>query len=196
MLYLACVNVIAMVVTGIGSAILIILGFAFCTSPIFTYVFCCFGTCIWFAETTTTILLALNRCLTLRNPILAKKLFEGFGRHTIDLWLCLPTATAALGFFYIRPFIVNSTYGGSFKDPYLGYPQFVATDLEYYQDQIHEAYNWVVATILVAIYAIFFVLMLINNRVAPLSQNTNATVRKAELKIQQKAGTMEEEPNF
>ncbi|KAI1702379.1 serpentine type 7TM GPCR chemoreceptor srt domain-containing protein [Ditylenchus destructor] len=183
MLYLACVNVIAMIVMGIGGSILIILGFAFCTSPIFAYVICCFGTCLWFAESTTTILLALNRCLTVRNPILAKTLFEGFGKHTIDFWLCLPTVTAALAFLYIRPFIVNSTYGGLFRNPYLGYENFVAPDPEYYQDKIHVAYNWIIATILVSIYVIFFVLMLINNRVAPLSDNTNATVRKRELRV-------------
>ncbi|KAI1705889.1 hypothetical protein DdX_13326 [Ditylenchus destructor] len=60
----------------------------------------------------------------------------GFGRHTIDLWLCLPTATAIWGFFYVRPFVVNSTYGGFFKDPYLGYANFAATDPEYVFVQI------------------------------------------------------------
>ncbi|KAI1695287.1 serpentine type 7TM GPCR chemoreceptor srt domain-containing protein [Ditylenchus destructor] len=152
MLYLACVNVIAMFVMGIVGSLLIIIGLTFCTSPIFTYVICCFGTCLWFAETTITILLAFNRCLTVRNPILAKKLFQGFGRHTIDLWLCLPTSTAIWGFFC-------------------------------YQDNIHVAYNWVIAIILVAIYAIFFVNMLINNRVAPMSENTNAIVCKMELRV-------------
>ncbi|KAI1695289.1 serpentine type 7TM GPCR chemoreceptor srt domain-containing protein [Ditylenchus destructor] len=183
MLYLACVNTIAMLLVGIWGGIMLILGYVYCTSPLFTYTFGCFATCLWFAETITTILLALNRCLTMRNPILAKRLFEGYGKHTIDFWLCLPTIGAIWGCLYCRPFLVNSIYGGHFKNPYLGYVNVSEAELLYYQDQVHVVYNWVIASILVTIYATFFIFLLVSNRMARVADSSSAMVRKREFSV-------------
>ncbi|KAI1712980.1 serpentine type 7TM GPCR chemoreceptor srt domain-containing protein [Ditylenchus destructor] len=124
-------------------------GSVFCNRPALLYTTGIIGLGMWYAETFTTLILAVNRCMMLYKPNLADRLFNS--RHSTTLWLALPTSISLIFSWYSPPLIFNSMSASSFANPHLHY----LPDNQYYHSPIHKYYNCFLVCALVSIYVIF-----------------------------------------
>jgi nematode chemoreceptor len=123
-----------MLMNGLETGILGLVGAVFCDSPTLIFVTGSVGLCeysrytslsarsipsaLWFAETSAELLLAINRCLELLHPDLAHHIYKG----NRTWWLCvIPTIYAITLAFFFEPILFSGLYFSWFFNPYVGY---------------------------------------------------------------------------
>ncbi|KAH7698246.1 Protein SRT-33, partial [Aphelenchoides avenae] len=90
MAYLGVIDSLSMTVAGILSGFFAINGIVYCSYPYteIIHLFGTFGLGFWFASSTTSVILAINRCTVVANPELGSRLFDGKMAY---VWLAIPT---------------------------------------------------------------------------------------------------------
>ncbi|KAI1690538.1 serpentine type 7TM GPCR chemoreceptor srt domain-containing protein [Ditylenchus destructor] len=118
MLYLGVVDTVGLLLTAFVCGIMSIKGIVYCQMPLFTFIYCNVGMFGWFACNTTTLLLAINRCMVLIDDDLADRLFKG-QRGT--LWLIIPTIVGLLGIWFSPPVVYNPIDSSAILNPHRHY---------------------------------------------------------------------------
>uniref|UniRef100_A0A915D5C1 Uncharacterized protein n=1 Tax=Ditylenchus dipsaci TaxID=166011 RepID=A0A915D5C1_9BILA len=117
MFFMGLIDVVIMIIPGFLTGIYSILGVMYCSNPLFQYFTGCAGTFLWALESSTSIVLAINRCLEIYSPQLGKRMFE---EKRVYMWMLI---TAVYSFFYSslsHPITFNGIYVSWFFNPHLG----------------------------------------------------------------------------
>ncbi|KAL3107456.1 hypothetical protein niasHT_014173 [Heterodera trifolii] len=154
MFYIAVTDMMAMLMNGIATGWLAIIGAVFCTHPNLTYILGAYGMSLWGAESTAELILALNRCMEICSPAMADILFSGYRTW---LWLMLPSIYGLYWFFFTMPHPFSGIYVSWFFNPHMGYLE----DLDkIYYNNVHDFHNYVVVTVIMGTYLAFSILLI------------------------------------
>ncbi|KAH7715793.1 SRT-39 protein [Aphelenchoides avenae] len=96
------------------------------------------------------MILALNRCVHIIHPGLAKRLFDG---PRVYVWLLIPLAIA-VAFLFFPPLVYNGVAFAWIVNPHYGY---LEDDGTRYSNHLHMVNNLVVSTGLLVLYATFVI---------------------------------------
>ncbi|KAL3097399.1 hypothetical protein niasHS_003847 [Heterodera schachtii] len=153
--YIGVTDMLVMLMNGLETGVLAIVGAVFCSSPALIYSSGSIGLSFWFAETGAEFLLAINRCLELVAPKLAHTLYHG----NRTWWLCVvPTVYAVILSLYTPPILFTGLYLSWFFNPYVGYVDDFG---KIYHNHMHTIHDTFVIFGLSAIYITFSVLLTI-----------------------------------
>ncbi|KAI1710628.1 serpentine type 7TM GPCR chemoreceptor srt domain-containing protein [Ditylenchus destructor] len=148
MLYLGVCDTIGLLCTGFMCGTISLNGTVFCQSPVFFYLICVKGLFFWFAGNTTTLILAINRCLVLYDDDLADRLFKG---RQGTMWLIIPTVVGILGMWVTPPFFYNPMDSSALFNPHRHY----LPDDQFFHSAVHFTYNWFIVIAIPTVYIIF-----------------------------------------
>ncbi|KAI1696677.1 serpentine type 7TM GPCR chemoreceptor srt domain-containing protein [Ditylenchus destructor] len=171
MLYLGIVDTVGLLLTAFVCGIMSIKGIVYCQMPLFTFVYCNVGMFGWFACNTTTLLLAINRCMVLYDDDLADRLFKG-QRGT--MWLIIPTTAGLLGMWLSPPVVYNPIDSSAILNPHRHY----LADEPFFHGRAHLIYNWFIVLAIPIIYitfAVFFANRLRTGGITAFSGNRKRT---------------------
>ncbi|KAH7704352.1 SRT-29 protein [Aphelenchoides avenae] len=152
MAYLAVVDSLTTLVAGIISGYFALNGIVYCSWP-YTPIIHVFGTVglgFWYATSSTSVILAFNRCMVMMNRDLASRLFDG---NMAYVWLAFPTCYIFVAILFGKPAVFTSIHVGWYANPHIGY--FDELSPKYYNFN-HMVHNVIVLIILTAIYVVFF----------------------------------------
>uniref|UniRef100_A0A915DQ07 Vomeronasal type-1 receptor n=1 Tax=Ditylenchus dipsaci TaxID=166011 RepID=A0A915DQ07_9BILA len=140
-----------------------IVGAVFCSYPTFIYFAGVFGNFCWVTESSTSIILAANRCIEMISPSLSEKLFEG---KRSWCWMAL-TCLYGLSFVtFTRPVLFNGIMDAGGLT---------------YANKLHTFHNNAVCLALLGLYALFVILYIIKSTVLgnqPLVSRHNAAAQR------------------
>ncbi|KAI1710706.1 serpentine type 7TM GPCR chemoreceptor srt domain-containing protein [Ditylenchus destructor] len=148
--FLGIVDILTIPANGIMTGYMAIVGTVFCSHPTFLYFSGPYGIFFWIIESTTAILLALNRCIEILSPNLADTLYRG-GRTW--LWMIPPVLYGLYFALFTKPVMFNGIYMAWFGNPHIGYiddPEGIT-----YGNHLHSFHNILVCFSLTALYFFF-----------------------------------------
>ncbi|KAH7701856.1 CRE-SRT-39 protein [Aphelenchoides avenae] len=155
MAYLGVIDCLSTTVAGTLSGYFAITGVVYCSWP-YTYVIHLFGTVglgFWFASSSTSVILAINRCTVMVDPVLGRRLFDG---RKVYVWLAFPTLYIVAACLFYKPLLYTSIYVGWYSNPHIGYYDEL---LPRYYNLPHIAHNMSVLVILTLLYSVFGVVL-------------------------------------
>nr|CAD2171729.1 unnamed protein product [Meloidogyne enterolobii] len=153
--YIGVTDMLVMLMNGLETGILGLMGAVFCDYPTLIYTSGSIGLSLWFAETSAELLLAINRCLELLNPKLAHDIFKG----NRTWWLTVvPSIYAVVLSLFTAPILFTGLYFSWFFNPYVGYNDDFG---KIYYNHAHTIHDTFVIFGLSAIYITFSVLLTI-----------------------------------
>ncbi|KAF7640496.1 hypothetical protein Mgra_00000319 [Meloidogyne graminicola] len=153
--YIGVTDMLVMLMNGLETGILGLMGAVFCDYPTLIYVSGSVGLSLWFAETSAELLLAINRCLELLNPKLANSIFKG----NRTWWLTVfPSIYAVILSLFTAPILFSGLYFSWFFNPYVGYNDDFG---KIYYNNAHTIHDTFVIFGLSAIYITFSILLII-----------------------------------
>ena len=178
MLFLGCIDVICIPISGFICGWCAFKGLIFCLSPKLLYISGAFGVACWGGCTSTVLVLGLNRCIELANRQLSNKLFAG--RKTY-YWLLFPTTTFIYFACFHTTVVFSSHAYAVFFDPYAGLPeragQVDSVNVSFrfkwilswrarfqYPHTVHSTYNLVFVTTLLLEYICLFIILFVKTR--------------------------------
>lgn len=123
----------------------------------------------WFASSSTSVILAINRCIVMLDPALGQLLFDGKMAY---VWLAFPTLYIVVACLFYKPLLYTSKYVGWYANPHIGYHDELAPKVcvitthtagkmerfQYYNVP-HMTHNMAVLVILTVLYATFFIVL-------------------------------------
>lgn len=118
MIFLGILDLHTSLYTGFWTGIVDVTGNVFCHWPKTELVIGCLHAAAWKAQTTATVLLALNRCLESFNKYYAEILFNG---KQIYFWMCLPILWGFQDIIWGPPIIFNPLLSILTYNPHEGY---------------------------------------------------------------------------
>ncbi|KAI1706881.1 serpentine type 7TM GPCR chemoreceptor srt domain-containing protein [Ditylenchus destructor] len=157
MFYLGIVDTAGIVVTAFIAGIQSIQGVVYCQSPVVNYVFVFVELFGWFAANTTTLILAINRCMVIYDDDVANKFFKG-RRGT--MWLIVPTIVGILGICLSRPLFFDPIDTGAVYNPHKHY----LPDDDFCPSAALITYNWFIVIAVPGIYFLFAAFLVIRFR--------------------------------
>uniref|UniRef100_A0A183CFJ9 G protein-coupled receptor n=1 Tax=Globodera pallida TaxID=36090 RepID=A0A183CFJ9_GLOPA len=163
-------DMMCLLLCGIVTGYLAIIGAVFCTAPTFIYICGTIALALWVIESTAEILLAFNRCLELSNSWLANLLFGG---KRIYLWMSMPTLYGLYFVLFTKPIIFNGIYVTWFQNPHVGYIDSFEDSYRNYVQYIHD---FIVVTVLPSIYLLLALIVLIKGRKFSAAGVANASL--------------------
>ncbi|KAH7708346.1 SRT-29 protein [Aphelenchoides avenae] len=107
------------------------------------------GISYWYATSTMSLILALNRCLVVLSPRHADEWFEG---RMAYFWLAVPQTYFVIAALFTKPALWNSIYVGWFFNPHMGYRNDL---MPLYNNWVHTIHNVVVLSALTLLYSVF-----------------------------------------
>ncbi|KAI1696412.1 serpentine type 7TM GPCR chemoreceptor srt domain-containing protein [Ditylenchus destructor] len=152
MLFLGICEMISLGTDAIIVGMWTIEGAVYCSKPFAIYWICNLGEFLWHIQAVLLIVLAVNRCLTIYDPLLADVLFKG---ARICPWMIFPILYSTCIIWFAPPLIYNAMMTGLFLNPHLKY---LPDNDYYYKPPLFTIHNVSAATILVAVYSIFAIL--------------------------------------
>uniref|UniRef100_A0A914IF37 Odorant receptor n=1 Tax=Globodera rostochiensis TaxID=31243 RepID=A0A914IF37_GLORO len=161
MFYIAIADMMCLLLCGIMTGYLAIIGAVFCTAPTFIYICGAIALAIsalWVIETTAEMILAFNRCLELSNSWLANLLFGG---KRIYLWMAVPTLYGLYFVLFTKPIIFNGIYITWFQNPHVGY---IDSFEETYRNSLQYIHDFIVVAVLPSIYLLFALILCVKGR--------------------------------
>ncbi|KAI1694508.1 serpentine type 7TM GPCR chemoreceptor srt domain-containing protein [Ditylenchus destructor] len=150
MFYLGVVDAIGLLDSGFLCGTVSIKGMVFCQAPITALVTANVGLFGWFSANTTTLILAINRCMVIYDDDLADRLFKG-RRGT--LWLIIPITVGLVGMFVSPPVFYNPMDSSALFNPHRHY----LPDEPFVHGTANLIYNWLIVIAIPTIYVIFAV---------------------------------------
>ncbi|KAI1700382.1 serpentine type 7TM GPCR chemoreceptor srt domain-containing protein [Ditylenchus destructor] len=117
MFYLGIVDSIGLLIP-IPCGIHSIKGLVYCQLPVLDFCISDLGLFCWYAGNSTTLVLAINRCLVIYDNDLCDRLFKG-RRGT--LWLIFPTVAGLGGVWTTPPFMYNPMDSSALYNPHRHY---------------------------------------------------------------------------
>ncbi|KAI1725996.1 serpentine type 7TM GPCR chemoreceptor srt domain-containing protein [Ditylenchus destructor] len=136
-------------------------GAVYCSYPNFNYIVGCLATVLWGTETCASILLAMNRCISLCKPRINNTLFSG---NRTWLWLFLILIYSLYYGLFNKPAVYNGIYMAWMFNPHYGY----IDDINGVYQNIHEAcHDAFVFTGICTLYAVFSILLIISKSKIP-----------------------------
>ncbi|KAL3076091.1 hypothetical protein niasHT_034155 [Heterodera trifolii] len=158
MFYISITDMLCLTLNAITTGILAIFGAVFCTSPRFIYIAGAFGLSMWGCESLAEMCLAINRCLELASPRLARFLFDG---KRILLWMLLPTMYGLYFFIFTKPIIFSGMYVTWFFNPHF---EYINDFEEKYRNDLHTVHNYLVVVVLSSTYLTFAAILFFQGR--------------------------------
>uniref|UniRef100_A0A183CDI5 G protein-coupled receptor n=1 Tax=Globodera pallida TaxID=36090 RepID=A0A183CDI5_GLOPA len=170
MFYIAIADMICLLLCGIMTGYLAIIGAVFCTAPTFIYISGAIALALWVIESTAEILLAFNRCLELSNSWLANLLFGG---KRIYLCMSMPTLYGLYFVLFTKPIIFNGIYVTWFQNPHVGYiDSFENT----YRNDMQNIHDFIVVAVLPSIYLLFALIVCVKGRKVSAACGANSSL--------------------
>ncbi|KAI1703593.1 serpentine type 7TM GPCR chemoreceptor srt domain-containing protein [Ditylenchus destructor] len=158
MFYIGIVDIVALWIAGLQSGYFAINGSVFCSNPTFIYVSGIFALGFWISESTAAMMLALNRCVEVWSPKLAKLIYGG---KMSWLWLIPVNLYAFCTVYFGKIPVFSSIYMAWFFDPHVGY----ADDFgKVYHNFVASSHNLVLCGGLASLYLGFCVTLLYKRR--------------------------------
>uniref|UniRef100_A0A914HK76 Rhodopsin n=1 Tax=Globodera rostochiensis TaxID=31243 RepID=A0A914HK76_GLORO len=154
MFYIAVTDMMAMLMNGIATGYLAIIGAVFCTHPNLTYILGGYGMSLWGAESTAELILAFNRCMETCSPAIAESMFRGTRAW---LWLLAPSLYGLYWFMFTMPHPFSGIYVSWFFNPHVGY---IDDPSKTYYNNVHDFHNYVVVTVIMGTYLVFSCLLM------------------------------------
>uniref|UniRef100_A0A914IG62 G protein-coupled receptor n=1 Tax=Globodera rostochiensis TaxID=31243 RepID=A0A914IG62_GLORO len=158
MFYIAIADMLCLLVCGIVTGYLAIIGAVFCTAPTFIYISGAFALALWVTETTAEMFLAFNRCVELSSSRLADFLFGG---KRIYLWMVMATLYGMYIVLFTKPLIFNGIYITWFQNPHVGY---IDSFEDTYRNSLQSIQNLIVTSVLPGIYLLFALILFVKGR--------------------------------
>ncbi|KAI1706807.1 serpentine type 7TM GPCR chemoreceptor srt domain-containing protein [Ditylenchus destructor] len=171
MLYLGIADVIGLFCTGWQCGIQSLKGIVFCQWPLPAFCISNIGVLCWYIGNSTTLVLAINRCLVIYDNDLCDRLFKG-RRGT--LWLIIPTVVGFVGIWFTPPFLYSPIDSSAIVNPHRHY----LPDADIFHSKLHAIADYVYAISIPVIYFIFFVFFVNKIRksgIASVRQNRKMT---------------------
>ncbi|KAL3118901.1 hypothetical protein niasHT_004832 [Heterodera trifolii] len=153
MFYIAVIDMLCLLINAITTGILAILGAVFCSFPRFIYFVGAFGLGLWACESMAEICLAINRCMEIASPKMARFLFDG---KRIFIWMLFPAAYGLYLSIFTKSPCFSSIYIAWFSNPHIGY---ISGSEENYRNPWHTVHNIFVMIVLTGIYSIFAMIL-------------------------------------
>ncbi|KAI1697651.1 serpentine type 7TM GPCR chemoreceptor srt domain-containing protein [Ditylenchus destructor] len=150
MFYLGVIDALDLLDTAILCGVLSIKGIMFCQLPTVLFITHNLGMFFWFAANTTTLILAINRCMVIYDDDLADRLFKG--RRSL-IWLLVPTAVGFVCMWLSPPVYYNPIESSAIFNPHRHY----LPDDHFFHSPVHFAYNWCIVITIPTVYIIFAV---------------------------------------
>ncbi|KAI6230335.1 hypothetical protein M3Y99_01069200 [Aphelenchoides fujianensis] len=165
MLIMALSDVFALPVTTFISGYFSFHGLMFCNAPVFVYIIGIFGFGCWSLYTSTSLILAVNRCLAFTHY---SWIFEEWRRY---VWIAAPFVYSLLIFAFARAPIWNSIYGGYFFNPHLSYFEDRAG---IYNSPAQIGNNLTLSILLPSIYFLFYLSHSVFSRGRPMPKKEHS----------------------
>ncbi|KAL3118352.1 hypothetical protein niasHT_002696 [Heterodera trifolii] len=156
MFYISITDMMCLLMCGIVTGYLAIVGAVFCSAPSFIYIFGAYGFALWATETTAEMFLAINRCVELCSTWLAELLFYG---KRIYLWMVFPTVYGLYAFIFTEPILFSGLHITWFLNPHIGY----LNDGTIYRNDFQSVHDVLVMTVLPGIYLLFALILFVKS---------------------------------
>ncbi|KAF8371236.1 hypothetical protein PRIPAC_77665, partial [Pristionchus pacificus] len=140
MLWLAVIDIIAILANSIFFGILLIKGYVFCSNPWFVWMVGCIGLGMWCGASANCLLLVTNRLFELLN-------YSHFSARNTTYYLMLTLVYIFYFTFLTPPILTNSKEKGMFFDPFIG-----PARLETFSNWPHTANNLLIVMATAALY--------------------------------------------
>ncbi|KAI1710868.1 serpentine type 7TM GPCR chemoreceptor srt domain-containing protein [Ditylenchus destructor] len=119
MLYMGLCHIIGIANTSLNTGWLVIEGAVYCTRPLLIYFLCHLSLGLWVAESIAALILAVNRCMTIYDSVLADRFFGAW--YWTIIWLAVPTSCGFAFVWNSTPVIFNSISASQFVNPHMHY---------------------------------------------------------------------------
>ncbi|GMS99725.1 hypothetical protein PENTCL1PPCAC_21900, partial [Pristionchus entomophagus] len=140
MLWLAVIDIVAILANSIFFGILLIKGYVFCTDPWFVWLVGCIGLGMWCGASINCLLLVTNRLFELLN-------YQHFTQSRTTLYLMFTSVYMFYFTFLTPPILTNAKEKGMFFDPFIG-----PANLEKFVNWPHTANNLLIVMATAALY--------------------------------------------
>ena len=112
------IDLLTMPMNGGLTGYLFVQGSVYCDYPMLILVFGAFGNVCWMGQSFLTVVLALNRCLSMSFPVLGNFLFSG--KRTFH-WIWAAFGYMVVLFLTTKSIFFNAVGGAWFFTPFLGH---------------------------------------------------------------------------
>ncbi|KAI1697650.1 serpentine type 7TM GPCR chemoreceptor srt domain-containing protein [Ditylenchus destructor] len=150
MLYLGVIDVINILDTAFLCGILSMKGIMFCQLSEVLLFSHNLGMFLWFAANTTTLILAINRCMVIYDDDLADRLFKDWRGV---MWLLIPTTVGFVCMWLSTPVFYNPIDSSAIFNPHRHY----LPDDEFFHSTSHLVFNWFIVITIPTVYIVFAV---------------------------------------
>ncbi|GMT27808.1 hypothetical protein PFISCL1PPCAC_19105, partial [Pristionchus fissidentatus] len=140
MLWLAVIDIVAIMSNSVFFGILLIKGFVFCSDPWFVWMVGCIGLGMWCGASAGCLLLVTNRLFELLN-------YNHFSHRITVYYLALTSVYMVYFTFLTPPIFTNSKEKGMFFDPFIG-----NANLEKFVNWPHTANNLLIVMATACLY--------------------------------------------
>ncbi|KAI1732426.1 serpentine type 7TM GPCR chemoreceptor srt domain-containing protein [Ditylenchus destructor] len=155
--FIGIIDIACLPVCGFVTGYMAIEGAVFCSHPTFLYFCGVFGNFCWVTESTTAIILALNRCIEMISPKLSEELFR---ENRTWCWMCLATLYGFCFVAFTKPVMFNGILCAWFFNPHTGYIE----DIDgLYSNHPHTFHNYFVCLALTGSYLMFIVIFVVKS---------------------------------
>ncbi|KAH7713626.1 SRT-29 protein [Aphelenchoides avenae] len=151
MFYVAVCDILSMLVVGIVTGVFAIQGVVYCSMPEFNHLMGLFASFFWFAESSASVILAVNRCADLMIPKVNSLFSGGFWSAAS---VAAPTAFGLYFIVFTKPCFFNGLFACWMYNPHVGYVNDLSNS---YENRPHDIHNWSLSVILIGLYITFFV---------------------------------------
>ncbi|GMS99724.1 hypothetical protein PENTCL1PPCAC_21899, partial [Pristionchus entomophagus] len=161
MLWLAVIDIVAILANSIFFGILLIKGYVFCTDPWFVWLVGCIGLGMWCGASINCLLLVTNRLFELLN-------YQHFTQSRTTLYLMFTSVYMFYFTFLTPPILTNAKEKGMFFDPFIG-----PANLEKFVNWPHTANNLLIVMATAVLYFFLCVVLVVkqggHNSIYPIS---------------------------
>ncbi|KAI1695370.1 serpentine type 7TM GPCR chemoreceptor srt domain-containing protein [Ditylenchus destructor] len=166
--FIGVTDIACLPICGLVTGYMAMEGAVFCSHPTFLYFCGVFGNLFWVTESTTAIILAVNRCLQVISPEVSKKLFFG---HRVWYWMCIATCYGLWSCIFTRAVSFNGIFCAWFFNPHTGY---IEDTNGTYANLPHTFHNYMVCLALTGLYLVFIIAFLVKHSISDKANAVNS----------------------
>ena len=158
MFFIGLLDIPGLILSGTITGVFGFVHFGFCDSPRLLYFLGCFAEFTWHAQTCSSLLLAINRCIVMTTRSTADLLFKGTKTW---FYICIPLVYGIYAFLFVKPVIMSTVLMTWLFNPHFG---VYLDPTNYYVSYLHVANNFMVVTTIPSIYIGFTLVRYCRNR--------------------------------